>query len=170
MKFKTFLLFSLALLVSFHMTAFDLLLQGKVTDAKSKKPIEGCHISITAADTLIEIITDKNGKYSIKLPLDKLYEVRYSAKKYFTKIVEMDMRNIPEEDKEGPFELVMDGTMVRFNKKIDAEIFAKPMARCKFEKASNSIEFDLIYTQKRVEEIAAPTQKKSKKKATAKSN
>jgi hypothetical protein len=49
-------------------------------------------------------------------------------------------------------------------------VFTKPMARCKYEAASQSLEFDMPYTQKRMEEIAEATQKKPKKKATTNSN
>lgn len=44
------------------------------------------------------------------------------------------------------------------------------MARCKYEADSQSLEFDIPYTQKRMEEIAAATQKKHKKKLTSNSN
>jgi hypothetical protein len=170
MKTKALLLIFLALVLTPKSNAYDLLLMGKVKDAKNNKPIVGCDITILTNDTLYELTTDKQGEYSIYLPLDRKYEVTYKAKKYFSKNIEIDTRNIPEEDKEGGFEMHLDGNMIRYKKKINADVFTKPMARCKYEAASQSLEFDMPYTQKRMEEIAAATQKKPKKKATTNSN
>ncbi len=114
MKIRTILIFCLAIALSFKMSAYDLLFKGKMTDPKNNKPIVGCNITILTNDTLYELTTDKQGEYSIHLPLDRKYEVTYNAKKYFIKTIEIDTQNIPEAHKEGGFEMRIDGNMIRY--------------------------------------------------------
>ncbi|GEM_PF-2338090 len=46
-------------------------------------------------------VTDSaDGRYTLTLPFDELYEVRYEAKGYQTKKVIIDLRNIPNDHKE----------------------------------------------------------------------
>lgn len=102
-----------------------------------------------------QVISGKSGKFEIKLFYEKQYQLRFSKSGYVTKLVEVDTRNIPPEEKtKGEFytnKMLVD--MIPIRECLDyADAEKQPVGRYAYDKTNNDIELD-VSDQKRVQAL-----------------
>jgi tetratricopeptide (TPR) repeat protein len=127
-------------------TIKDLKSGKRLSDAKAILKVNGTEISSST--------TSGNGKYELFLELEKDYELVFSKKGYFAKIINIDLRDIPEEEKnQGVFQLNIEIELFEEIEDIDASLLQQPIGKSRFDPLRGSIEWDMDYTVKQQRKI-----------------
>ena len=95
-----------------------------------------------------------SGKFDFTLPLGYSYDLKFSQKEYVSKIVRIDTRNIPTEDRAVGFLIEFEGTLFKYVKGFNKHILKEPIAKACFDPMTNYISFDFDYSasmQKKVD-------------------
>lgn len=105
-------------------------------------------------NTIDSAITDKTGGFGFVLKFDYKYRLRFSKEKYVTKLVEIDLQNMPPEAKKegydlGRFQL----GMIRKLEGVDQSEYEVPVARYYYDERSTLIALDRVFLKKRRESI-----------------
>ncbi|MFI5203673.1 MAG: carboxypeptidase-like regulatory domain-containing protein [Flavobacteriales bacterium] len=138
---------------SFYSTAQDekkkppvKVLESRVSDKLSSKPIAGATVEVYKNGSLIETKTvASNGKYKITpLELDHTYKIIFKAPGYVSRFIEVDLKNIPLEDVFGKgWEVPLDMTLPERLPDLDfAPVENKITSTLKYEKSTGEVEFN----------------------------
>jgi tetratricopeptide (TPR) repeat protein len=87
-----------------------------------------------------------SGKFDFSLPLGYSYDLKFSRADYVTKILRVDTRNIPAEDRAGGFQLDMEPSLFKYIDGFNTDILKEPMGKAAFDSQTSSITFDFDYT------------------------
>ncbi|MGY6561664.1 MAG: hypothetical protein ACXITV_06125 [Luteibaculaceae bacterium] len=130
---------------------------GTIKDLKSGKRIEGATATLFSnGKELQKSSTTSNGKYGLKFDLDADYEIVFAKKGYFAKSINIDLREIPEEEKDqGVFQLNIEIELFEEIENIDASILKEPIGKSRFDHATGTITWDMDYTSKQQRKIQA---------------
>jgi len=116
--------------------------------ADEKKTIKGVIIKVINQNNFLiaSHFTDKRGKVSFKLALDKKYTLLIAKKGYVQKIVEIDAF-VP---KELNLAFVFPAEVSLFAEvpKLNTAVLEKPIAKVKFNPMQREFVYDIIYTNK----------------------
>lgn len=127
---------------------------GQLKDEGTKKKLENCTVQVFKDGTLFDTYeAGGSGKYEFKMPLGSNYDIKFSKAGYASKIIRIDTRNIPAEDRAGGFESNIDGFLFEAPEGFNMEILSEPMAKAAFDSETNAIIFDFEYTDRRQEII-----------------
>ena len=138
-----FLLMSL-----FAVSQGELYVFGVVKDYNSGEKLENITITVTAGGEQIDQITTKgNGKYEFFLPLGKLYIIRYNRDDLVAKKVQLDSREIPEQDAMAGFSMNIEMTLFENMEGLDTSLLDEPIGKAKFDPEKSTMEFDFEYTR-----------------------
>ena len=127
-----------------------------VLESVSKILLENCKISVRKNNkphTTLE--TNEIGQAEIDLPLNHKYLIEFSQKKYVSKTILIDTRNIPVVDQEGGFLLNLEMSLFHHKEGLDSRILSEPIGIAKYDSMRNSIEFDFDYTREILKKVDA---------------
>jgi len=134
----------------------NLLVEAQVL--KNGGPFEGVIIEVVD-DKRRVVITDttkSNGYFSIKLGFDSLYTINFKKDGFVTKRVEVDTRNMIEDDKAFGYDLgLFKISMLKKEPSTDYSIYRKPVARFKYSETAQIFVVDKKFkkeVKKRFEE------------------
>ena len=131
-------------------------ISGQLKDKEFKKRLDGVQIIVYKDGGQFDVYNSgTSGKYEFNLPLGFVYDVKFTKQDYLSKIVRVDTRNIPEEDKAGGFETNMNGELFKAPEGFNTDILKEPMAVASFNSQTNTLEFDFEYSEKRQKAIDA---------------
>lgn len=155
--------FKYLLSLAFALLAFNSFAQneeikvfGQLKDSDTKKKLDGITIQVYKDGSMFDTYdAGTTGKYEFNLPLGFTYDFKFTKPEYSTKIIRIDTRNIPAEDRLGGFESNIDGELFKVPEGFNVDLLKEPMAKAYFDSQTNSIEFDFEYTEKRIDVIAA---------------
>lgn len=134
----------------------NLLVEAQVL--QNEKPFEGVIIQVRGEKKqLIRTDTTKsNGYFNVKLGFDSVYVIHFKKEGYVTKKVEVDTRNMIEEDKAFGYDLGMFKlSMLKKEPKVDYSIYLDPVARFRYSETAQIFVVDKKYkkeVKKRFEE------------------
>ena len=150
------LLFWSALLTFLAFNSF-ISAQSEEIRIKSKKAI--CDSETNTKLDGVQVIVFKNGaqekvydagssgKFDFNLPLGYSYDLKFSRADYVTKIMRVDTRNIPAEDRSTPFQVDMEPSLFKYVEGFNTDILKEPMGKAAFDSQTNYITFDFAYTE-----------------------
>lgn len=96
---RLLLVFTVFTLLSFSGFAQKFVFDGQITDLDTKKRIGGVTVAAFSGGTeILKMTTGNNGKYSMELPIDKNYTVRFTKDGYVIKTMTINAVGILEED------------------------------------------------------------------------
>jgi hypothetical protein len=158
MKFPArFVLIILALtLIQSAFGQDELLVRGTLKDFDSQKKLLNCDVTVYKNGRVAFLEnTGITGKYELHLELGFLYRVKFSRVDYHSKIVEMDLTNIPPEEQEGGYMMDMPGTLFKEQKGFDKKILKEPIGKVSYSKETNAMAWDEAHYDKMKAKIDA---------------
>jgi hypothetical protein len=116
--------------------------------ADEKVVVKGAVIKIISSSNYLvaSYFTDKKGKASFKLPLDKKFKIIIQKKGYVSKIVEIDAE-VPK-DLNNAFIFGVDVALFAEVKNLNTDVLLKPVAKIRYDKMSKEFNYDVAYTHK----------------------
>jgi|GEM_PF-2477714 len=123
--------------------------KGTIIDYDTKKKLEGVQVIVMRNGAQQEVHdAGTSGKFDFTLPLGYTYDLKFSRADYVTKIIRVDTRNIPEEDRAGGFSMEFEASLFKYVEGFNTEILKEPMGKASFDSQTNYISFDFPYTEK----------------------
>jgi uncharacterized protein YdeI (BOF family) len=116
--------------------------------ADEKVVVKGAVIKVINSNNYLvaSYFTDKKGKVSFQLPLDKKFKIIIQKKGYVSKIVEVNSE-IPK-DVNNAFIFGVDIALFAEVKNLNTDVLLKPVAKIKYDKMSKEFNYDISYTHK----------------------
>jgi hypothetical protein len=130
--------------------------QGAIIDKDSDKKLDGVQIIVFkngAQEKVFEAGT--SGKFDFTLPLGYSYDLKFSRADYVTKIIRVDTRNIPAEDRAGGFLMEFESSLFKYVDGFNTDILKEPMGKAAFNSQTNYVTFDFDYTAEMNKKIDA---------------
>ena len=130
--------------------------QGAIIDKDSEKKLDGVQIIVFkngAQERVFEAGT--SGKFDFTLPLGYSYDLKFSRADYVTKIIRVDTRNIPAEDRAGGFLMEFESSLFKYVDGFNTDILKEPMGKAAFNSQTNYVTFDFDYTAEMNKKIDA---------------
>ena len=129
---------------------------GQLKDQSTKKKLDGCMVQVFKDGASFDSFdAGTTGKYDFKLPLGFTYDIKFSKGDYLSKIIRIDTRNIPEEDRMGGFDMNIDGTLFPYREGFNTDLLKEPLAKASYSPGGDELEFDFPYSEKKAKEIEA---------------
>ena len=120
--------------------------EGSIIDSDSDKKLDGVQIIVFKNGAQDQIIDVGNaGKFDFRLPLGYSYDIKFSRADYVTKIVRIDTRNIPTEDRAGGFLFPMASSLFQYVEGFNTDILKEPVIRASFDSQTNTVSWDNAY-------------------------
>lgn len=120
---------------------------GAIYDSQTKNKLEGVQVIVFKNGAQEKVFDAGNsGKFDFNLPLGYSYDLKFSRADYVTKILRVDTRNIPAEDRAGGFQLDMEPSLFKYIEGFNTDILKDPMGKAAFDTQTSSITFDFDYT------------------------
>ena len=139
-----------------RLSAQDINIHGTLKDHDSKGKLRNAMVIVFQdGKEMNRYNCNDSGIYNFLMPVGHEHTLRYSCKRYFSKIISIDSRDILDSLAEGGFEMKIDGTLLRKVKKVDARLFEEPIAIAKYDEEEGAFAFDFNYTEIRQAEIEA---------------
>jgi hypothetical protein len=116
--------------------------------ADEKVVVKGAVIKVINSNNYLvaSYFTDKKGKVSFQLPLDKKFKIIIQKKGYVSKIVEVNSE-VPK-DVNNAFIFGVDIALFAEVKNLNTDVLLKPVAKIKYDKMSKEFNYDIAYTHK----------------------
>lgn len=130
--------------------------QGAIIDKDTDKKLEGVQV-IVFKNGAQEKVYDAgtSGKFDFTLPLGYSYDLKFSKGDYVTKIIRIDTRNIPAEDRAGGFLMEFESSLFKYVDGFNTDILKEPMGKAAFDSQTNYVTFDFAYTAEMNKKIDA---------------
>ncbi|MCB9170179.1 MAG: hypothetical protein H6594_07505 [Flavobacteriales bacterium] len=151
------LLFFLFVLLTLGATAQvdNVYVYGTVKDYSSGKKLDGITVTVYKNGAkLTDVVTNASGKYEFNLDYGADYKIMYAKPGLVGKNIQIDTRNIPEEERVGGHGMNIEMTLFSELPGIDFAVLDKPIGKAKFDPATNEVTWDLEYTEQIRNEIA----------------
>jgi len=132
-----------------------------------KQRIEGCSVQVYKGNELIlDVLTDKSGRYRADLELGYEYSFRFSKAGYLNKLFAVDAKNgLPKEvTAYPPFTVNIIMLPLERFEGVDMDLLEFPFALVKYNKRVASFDNDPKYTQNMSRAIAAAMLQSSRSK------
>jgi hypothetical protein len=129
---------------------------GSIIDKDTEKKLDGVQVIIFkngAQERVFDAGT--SGKFDFTLPLGYSYDLKFSRADYVTKIIRIDTRNIPEEDRRGGFLMEFESSLFKYVDGFNTDILKEPMGKAAFDSQTNYVTFDFAYTDEMNKKIEA---------------
>ncbi len=153
---KYFLLCCAALICQAALSQNDIAhVFGQLKDQITKKKLEGVTVQVFKDGMVYDSYNaGTTGKYDFKLPLGFTYDIKFSkGGDYLAKVIRIDTRNIPEEDRYGGFDMNVDGTLFPYRQGFNTELLREPLAKATYNPSEDGLSFDFAYSEQRAKEI-----------------
>jgi hypothetical protein len=155
---KYILLFSAALMSLKGIAQNDIAhVFGQLKDQTTKKKLEGVTVQVFKDGMVFDSYNaGTTGKYDFKLPLGFTYDIKFSkGGEYLAKVIRIDTRNIPEEDRYGGFDMNVDGTLFPYRQGFNTDLLREPLAKASYNPSEDGLSFDFAYSEQKAKEIDA---------------
>ena len=155
---KYFLLFFIALTCRVGLSQNDIAhVFGQLKDQTTKKKLEGVIVQVFKDGMVFDTYNaGTTGKYDFKLPLGFTYDIKFSkGGEYLAKVIRIDTRNIPEEDRYGGFDMNVDGTLFPYRQGFNTDLLREPLAKANYNPSEDGLTFDFAYSEQKAKEIDA---------------
>lgn len=132
----------------FYLRINSIVHDSKGPDKADEKILKGAIVKVMNADNYLiaSYFSDKKGKITFDLALDKKYKIIISKKGYVSKIIEVDS-SVPK-DVNNAYIFPADMYLFEEVGKLNTAVLLKPIAKVKFDKMSANFEYDRVYTNK----------------------
>ena len=121
--------------------------KGAIYDSQTNSKLDGVQVIVFKNGAQEKVYDAGNsGKFDFSLPLGYSYDLKFSRADYVTKILRVDTRNIPAEDRAGGFQLDMEPSLFKYIDGFNTDILKEPMGKAAFDSQTSSITFDFDYT------------------------
>ncbi|MGB0391895.1 MAG: hypothetical protein ACPGD5_10005 [Salibacteraceae bacterium] len=135
-------------------TANNLLIEAQVLDGG--KPFEGVNVGVKANDEVLLLsATNEKGFFKIELNFDTLFVLEFRKPGYITKKIEIDTRNLPEEDKKYGYDLGLFKLSMLKRDEGDPSLYLDAIARFHYSDVAQIFVVDKVFKKeikKRFEE------------------
>jgi hypothetical protein len=130
---------------------------GQLKDQTTKKKLEGVTVQVFKDGMVFDSYNaGTTGKYDFKLPLGFTYDIKFSkGTDYLSKVIRIDTRNIPEEDRYGGFDMNVDGTLFPYRQGFNTDLLREPLAKATYNPSEDGLSFDFAYSEQKAKEIDA---------------
>ena len=130
---------------------------GQLKDQTTKKKLEGVTVQVFKDGMVFDSYNaGTTGKYDFKLPLGFTYDIKFSkGTEYLSKVIRIDTRNIPEEDRYGGFDMNVDGTLFPYRQGFNTDLLREPLAKATYNPSEDGLSFDFAYSEQKAKEIDA---------------
>ena len=130
---------------------------GQLKDQNTKKKLEGVTVQVFKDGMVFDTYNaGTTGKYDFKLPLGFTYDIKFSKSgEYLAKVIRIDTRNIPEEDRYGGFDMNVDGTLFPYRQGFNTDLLREPLAKASYNPSEDGLSFDFAYSEQKAKEIDA---------------
>lgn len=130
---------------------------GQLKDQTTKKKLEGVTVQVFKDGMVFDSYNaGTTGKYDFKLPLGFTYDIKFSKTgEYLAKVIRIDTRNIPEEDRYGGFDMNVDGTLFPYRQGFNTDLLREPLAKASYNPSEDGLSFDFAYSEMKAKEIDA---------------
>ena len=127
---------------------------GQIKDQSTNEKLEGSLVQVYKSGVAYTSNDeDTTGKYHFKLPLGFVYDIEFSNAEYFNKIIQVDSRNIPEDEKPGGFNINVDIALLPYSPYFNEEVLAEPMVKFGYDTAGDGMSVDFKYSTQRQREF-----------------
>lgn len=134
----------------------DVSIFGVVRDHSNNKKISGVEITIYQDGTNYSTHkSNSSGKYEFVIGFEHEYKIVYTYPNYVTKYLTIDTRYVPDEEKEGGYEMNIDMTLFNIIEGLDVSILENPIGKAEFDVAGGRMGWDMDYTRKMQAQISA---------------
>ena len=122
---------------------------------EGERTIAGVLVEVKLNKTTIDsFLTDKTGGFKTDLRFDYKYLLKFSKVGFVTKLVEIDLTNIPTENKDKGYDLGrFQMGMVRYSEGMDIQEYKIPVARYYFDQRTRMVTLDREYLKNRKQKI-----------------
>lgn len=122
--------------------------QGAIIDKDLDKKLDGVQVIVFKNGAQEKVFDAGNsGKFDFTLPLGYSYDLKFSRADYVTKIIRVDTRNIPAEDRAGGFLMEFEASLFKYVEGFNTDILKEPMGKAAFDSQTNYVTFDYAYTE-----------------------
>jgi len=130
-----------------HGQVDNVMVYGTVKDMSTAKKLDGVTVTVFKNGAkLVEVTTNASGKYEVNLDYGADFKVMCSKPGYVGKNINIDTRNVPEEERQGGHGMNIDFTMMVEIEGVDYSILNEPFGKAKYVGASGNFEWDMDYT------------------------
>ncbi len=128
---------------------------GTVKDYTTAKKLDAVTVAVYKNGVkLTETVTSANGKYEFNLDYGSDFKIVYSKAGIVSKFINIDTRNIPEEERAGGHGMNVEMTLFNELPGVDFSILQQPIGKAKYDAASGDVTWDLQYTDQIRSELA----------------
>ncbi len=105
-------------------------------------------VSVTATDTLAPAFVQRaavrgNGKFSIDLPLARVYRIVFEAPEHVAKHVIVDARGIPEKESKDGFGMNIMMTLCTYYAGLDYSLMERPIGVARYDPGTTEVIWDV---------------------------
>ena len=130
--------------------------QGSIIDSDTDKKLDGVQVIVFKNGAQEKVFdAGSSGKFDFTLPLGYSYDLKFSRADYVTKIIRIDTRNIPAEDRAGGFLMEFESSLFKYVDGFNTDILKEPMGKAAFDSQTNYVIFDFAYTDEMNKKIEA---------------
>ena len=130
--------------------------QGSIIDSDTDKKLDGVQVIVFKNGAQEKVFdAGSSGKFDFTLPLGYSYDLKFSRADYVTKIIRIDTRSIPAEDRAGGFLMEFESSLFKYIEGFNTDILKEPMGKAAFDSQTNYVTFDFEYTAEMNKKIAA---------------
>src|SRR6218665_3271860 len=124
---------------------------GELRDDVNKKKLDGCKVTVFKdGGQADQIDTGNSGKYDLTLKLGYIYDIKFAKDGYLPKVIRLDTRNIPDEERYGGFDMNVPGTLFPDREGFNTDLLKEPIALAKYFPNADGLMFDEEYSAKKV--------------------
>lgn len=133
----------------------DCKIYGSVKFEDTNKKIVGATVTVlNKGSNFDQLTTTGSGKYEFFLPLGELYQVKFEYSGYMHKVLQYDLRNIPEEDWKGGFISQTEVNLMPEMEGFDRSILDTPLGKFSYDPLADAIGYDEDHTRRMLQRIA----------------
>ncbi|MEM7162768.1 MAG: hypothetical protein AAF487_10065 [Bacteroidota bacterium] len=121
---------------------------GAIKDYQTRRKISGVDVIVKQDGKAFKTITTTaNGKFEFFLPLDHIYNIEYQKSNYVSKNIEIDSRNVPEEQRAGGFSMNTDVEIFESVPDVDFSFLENPIGKANWDESRGGINWNFDYIE-----------------------
>lgn len=125
----------------------NVMVYGTVKDMSTAKKLDGVTVTVFKNGAkLVEVLTNASGKYEVNLDYGADFKVMCSKPGFVGKNINIDTRNVPEEERQGGHGMNIDFTMMVEIQGVDYSVLLEPFGKANYVGATGNFEWDMEYT------------------------
>ncbi|MDZ4750356.1 MAG: hypothetical protein SGI87_01990 [Flavobacteriales bacterium] len=131
-------------------------IEGQVKDKNTLKKLELAQVRVLQNGAEFDVYDcGGSGRFKFDLPLGYVYDITCSRSEYVQKIIRIDTKNIPLEDREGGFISQTDFFLFKNVEGFNLDILKEPVGKASFDAQKNDVVWDEDYIARQSAKIEA---------------